>query len=329
MKRWFLRLALALAVLLAWPVMCPAPLVYRPGEGWTYEPIGGGKWRRTRAKDQLETAQEAFTNRNFSVALKAAKRTVKVWPLSDFAPAAQYLVARAYEAKKWDERAFKEYQAVVDRYPKATNLQEVLGRQFEIANRFLGGQWFKIWGIIPFFPNMDKTAAMYEKLVRSAPYSEIGPQAQLNMGAAREKQKEYGLAVKAYEAAADRYHDQPKVASEALYRAGKAYQKQAARAEYDQASAGNAIGTFGDFITLYPADPRVAEAQKNISALRTEQARGSLQVAKFYEKRHRWDGALIYYNDAVNKDPNSKHAEVARERIEAIKKAVPSDKRTR
>ena len=329
MKRWFLRLALALAVLLAWPTPCPAPLVYRPGEGWVYEPVGGGKWRKTRAKDQLEVAQEAFTNKSYGVSLKAAHRTVKVWPLSDYAPPAQYLVGRSYEAKKSDERAFKEYQHLIERYPKATNIQEVLGRQFEIANRFLGGQWFKLWGVIPFFPNMDKTAEMFEKLIRNGPYSEFAPQAQLSIGTAREKQREYGLAVRAYETAADRYHDQPKVAADATFLAGKAYQKQAATAEYDQSAAANAIGTYGDFVTLFPNDPRVAEAQKSITALKTEQARGSVQVAVYYEKRRRWDGALIYYNDAVKKDPDSKYAQIARERIEAIKKAVPADKRTR
>lgn len=327
--RWLLRFTLALVVLWAWPTRCPAPLIYRPGEGFSYEAVGGGKWRRTRAKDQLEVAMEAFTNKHYSVALKAATRTVKVWPLSDYAATAQYLIGRAREAKRYDEKAFKEYQLMVERYPKATNINEVLGRQYEIANRFLAGQWFKLWGIIPFFPNMDKTAEMYEKLIRNGPYSEFAPQAQLNIGTAREKQKEYGLAVKAYETAADRYHDMPKVAAEATFRAGKAYEKQASRGEYDQGAAGNAIATYGDFIQLYPADARVADAQKSISKLKTEQARGSFIIAKYYEKRRRWDGALIYYNDVISKDPASKYADEAKLRIDMIKRTVPPDKRTR
>ena len=40
----------------------PAPLVYRPDQGWTYEPVGGGgtQWQRARAKEQLEVAQALF-----------------------------------------------------------------------------------------------------------------------------------------------------------------------------------------------------------------------------------------------------------------------------
>src|SRR3954466_4757093 len=91
----------------AFPFRSPAPLIYRPGEGWTYEPVGGeGKWAQTRAKDQLEVAQAAFDKKAYDLALKAARRVVRVWPLSDYAPQAQVLVGRCYEAKGNDEKAF-------------------------------------------------------------------------------------------------------------------------------------------------------------------------------------------------------------------------------
>ena len=301
-------------------VNTPAPLVYRPGEGWSYESVGGGKWTRTRAKDQLDVAQQAFDSKNYGLALKASRRTVRVWPLSDYAPQAQYLVGRSLEAEKKDEEAFKAYQQLLEKYPKSANYEEVVKRQYEIANRYLAGQWFKLWGYIPFFPNMDKTAGMYEKVIKNGPYSEVAPQAQLSIGTAREKQSDYPKAVKAYEQAADRYHDQKKVAADALFKAALAYNKQAKKAEYDQNVAGQAISTFTDFIALYPEDPRVVEAQKLINSLKSEQARGSFEIAQYYEKRKRWKGAVVYYNEVLVKDPNSKYAEEAKQRIDAITK---------
>jgi outer membrane protein assembly factor BamD len=321
MKCRFLRVLLCFSALLMMAVNTPAPLVYRPGEGWSYEAVGGGgKWTRTRAKDQLDVAQQAFDAKDYGLALKAASRTVRVWPFSDYAPQAQYLVGRCLEEKKQDEKAFKEYQKLLEKYPKSSNYDEVVKRQYIIANRFLAGQWFKLFGYIPFFPSMDKTVEMYNKLLKNGPYSEVAPNAQMNIGAAREKQYDYTSAVKAYETAADRYHDRKQVAADALYRAGEAYLKQAKTAEYDQSVAGHAIATFADFATLYPQDPRVPEAQKKIATLRTEQARGSLAVAQFYEKKRQWDGALVYYNEVVARDPQSKYAEEAKRRIEEIKK---------
>jgi len=316
-----------LFALLAFAQRSPAPLIYTPGEGWHYESVGGGgNWTRTRAKDQLEVATEAFKQKDYKLALKAAKRTVTRWPFSDYATEGQYLLARCYEQRGQDEKAFKAYQKLVEQYPRLTNYNEVVERQFEIANRFLAGEWFKLWDVIPFFPSMDKTIRLYEQIIKNGPYSEVAPQSQLNIAAAYERKTvfwvtvpDYPSAAKAYERAADRYADQ-KWGVEALYKSGESYTKQANRAEYDQSVAGQAIATFTDFITLHPDDPRVAQAKKSIKTLRMEQARGSFETAQYYEKKRRWDGAKIYYNEVVNKDPESPYAALALSRIDLINK---------
>jgi outer membrane protein assembly factor BamD len=294
MNRSSTRVALILLALFLFPNRSPAPLIYRPGEGWTYEVPGSkGDWRKNRAKDQLQVSQDAFEKKKYGLALKSSERIVRTWPLSDYAPQAQYLIGRCYEARKADEKAFNAYQIMLDKYPKASSADEVQRRQFTIAVRFLHGQWFKLWGYIPFFPSMEKTADMFDKIVRFGPYSEIGPEAQMNIGAAREKQKDYPLAVRAYERAADRYNDRPKVAADAQYKAAQAYTKQARTADYDQSIAGQAIASFTDFMALFPDDPRVPEAKKLIGALRAEEARGNFRIAEYYEKQKRNDGALI------------------------------------
>ena len=315
----FRSVLLAGVLLAAFPFRSPAPLIYRPGEGWTYEPVGGqGKWQRTRAKEQLDVAQQAFDKKDYNLALKAARRVVRVWPLSDYAPQAQYLAGRCYEGKGSYEKAFSEYQKVLEKQPKIANYQEIIERQYGIANGFLAGRWFRLWGVIP-YPSNEKTANMYEKVVKSGPYSDIGPQAQMKIGATREKQKNFALAAKAYETAADRYHDRPQIAADALYRQALAYNKEAQTAEYDQSTAGQAISTFTDFMTLYGNDARAPEAQKKISLLKSEQARGSFQIAKFYEKYKKWNGALVYYNEVLLLDSSSPYAPEARQRIATLK----------
>ena len=106
---WFcVRVLLPALLLLAFVQHSPAPLIYTPGEGWRYESAGSeGTWIRGRAKDQLEVAQAAFDKKDYSVAHKAARRTVSSWPFSDYAPEAQFLLARCYEEEGKDEKAFK------------------------------------------------------------------------------------------------------------------------------------------------------------------------------------------------------------------------------
>jgi outer membrane protein assembly factor BamD len=324
------RLLCILVIVLAFPFRSPAPFIYTPGEGWTYEPVGGeGKWKQTTAKDQLEVAQAAFDKQAYGLALKAARRVTAVWPLSDYAPQAQYLLARCYEIQGNDEKAFKAYQKVLERYPKISNYNEIVTRQFEIANKYLAGKWFRVLWYVPLYPSMSRTADMYEKVVQNGPFSDVAPKAQLNIGTANEKRKtlgfktpDYAAAASAYEKAADRYHDRPQIASDALYREGLAHHKQSQTAEYDQTSAGRAIDRFTDFITLYPNDPRADEAQRLISALRLEQARGNFEIARFYESKKKWNGALVYYNEVVLKDPESPYASEARKRVEKLKQRV-------
>jgi outer membrane protein assembly factor BamD (BamD/ComL family) len=321
------RVLLVAACLLAFPLSAPAPLIYRPGEGWTYEPYGGeGRWQQPRAKDQLEVAQAAFDKKAYSLALKAARRVVKVWPLSDYAPRAQYLVARCYEATGKLEKAFQAYQTLLEKQPKIANFDEIQQRQFNIANQFLAGRWFKLWGYIPFFSSMERTAKMYGDIVKTGPYSPVAPQSQLNIGTACEREKtmgfkspDYPAAIAAYDTAADRYHDQPKIASEAIFRAGLACRDEVESPDRDQSNAIHAIAKFTDFIALYPNDSRVPQAQKIIASLKGEQARGNFQIAQFYEKRKKWDGARIYYNEVLLLDPNSPYAAQARQRIDQLR----------
>ena len=320
------RIVLILLALIAFPFRSPAPLIYRQGEGFTYEWPGEekGKWRRESAREQLQVAQDAFDKKDYRLALKAAKRTVKLRKLSDYAPQAQYLIGRCYEAQHKDEKAFKAFQELLEKYPKFTNYQDVQQRQFDIAVRYLNGQFYRLFGYIPLYRSWEKTAGLFEKVVKNGPYSPIAPRAQMNAGAAREKQKDFPLAVKAYERAADRYADQKQVAADATFKAGLAYQKEAKTADYDQSVSGKAIATFTDFIALYEDDPRVPDARRRITALRSEEARGNFSIAQYYEKNKKWESARIYYNAAYAIDANSALGIRSRLRIEALKNRAPA-----
>jgi len=321
MSRSFLRKGLILFCLFGFVMNVPAPLIYRPGEGWIYEKVGDdrGVWERGRAKDQLEIAQQSLESGDISTALKAAKRLVSRWPLSDYAPEAQYVMGRCYQEKGHLEKAFNTYQKLIEKYPKSTKFAEVLERQFEITTRYLHGRWFRLWNYIPVYPSMERTSKMYADIVRNGPYSEVGPKAQMAIGEARVKQREYALAVKAYIRAADRYHELPVVSADAVYKAAQAWESQSNKAGYDQGTAGEAINMFTDFSLLFPNDPRVEAARASVRQLRVEQARGAYQTARYYEKKRKWLAAEIYFNEVLLMDSQSVFADEARQTLAKLK----------
>ena len=327
--RKLLLIPLVIIVLLFSSNECPAPFIYTPGEGWSYETPGqAGSWQRDNAREQIAAAKEAYEEGDYKVTVKAAGRVLRQWPFSDFAPEAQYLTARAYEGNNRDEKAFKAYQNLLTRYPKYEKYDEVLNRQYEITTKFLNGQRFRLWGLFPVFRSMDRTTEMYTDLIKNGPYSDVAPRAQMNIGAARENKKDYAGAVAAYETVADKYSDQDEIASDALYKAGQALLKEAKNAEYDQSVASRAIEVFGDFGALHPGDERISQADEHVRDLRVEQARGNLEIARYYDKKQIARGALTYYNAVVDifarllNNTDHEFAVEARERIADLKLQV-------
>src|SRR5207302_10832614 len=99
MNRWSVRFLFLTLFVLLLPFRSPASFVYRPGEGWSYEPVGGeGKWQMTRPEDQVAVAQAAFDIKAYRPSLKAARPVVRVRTQSDFVPQVQYFVGRAPQA---------------------------------------------------------------------------------------------------------------------------------------------------------------------------------------------------------------------------------------
>ena len=82
MNRFCARVAvLVLLALVLFPNRSPAPLIYRPGEGWTYEMPGAkGDLHRQRAKDQLEVSQQAFDKKQYHLALRSSQRDFLLLP---------------------------------------------------------------------------------------------------------------------------------------------------------------------------------------------------------------------------------------------------------
>ena len=51
------------------------------------------------------------------------------------------------------------------------------------------------------------------------------------------------------------------------------------------------------------------------AALKLEQAGGMFRIGQFYEKNHYYKSALIYYNDVIEKNPESDWATQAKDKV--------------
>lgn len=315
MKKFLLALLLGCAITgLFRPPDCPAPLVWRPGEGWTYERFGLTSGRDP--KEQLEMAKAWHEQGEYSNAVAAYRRLISRWPTSFAVEEARFGMAESLSALGYHWKAFKEYQALIEKHPNSDNFETALQRQFEIGNLFYAGERHKAWGI-RWFPSLDKALDIYQQVVKNGPYSPVGAQAQFRIGLTYEKQKEYISAVRAYERLIERYPRNP-LAETAQFQIGYAYQQEAKRAEYDQNAANQAIAAYTDFLVRYPNSDKVPAAEEARVALKEEQSRGLFQVGQFYEHAKEYKAALIYYNDVIEQNPRSDWATAAKQKVAAL-----------
>ena len=321
MNCWYIRVFLVCVAVFLFPFRSPAPLIYRPGEGWSYESPSGkaADWRKLRAKDQLDVAQAAFDKKDYKLAMKAALRVVtSLAAVRLRAPGPISGWAAATRSASRMRRLSRPTMSCWRKYPKMQMPRKSRPANSPSPTASSPGNGSSFLAISRSSPPWTRRRRCIGDIVRFGPYGPYGPAAQMNIGAAREKQKDYALAVQAYEVAADRYSAQPEVAATALYKAALAWSKQARKADYDQSAASQAILSFNDFMVLYPQDPRMPEAQQIIATLKMEQARGDFSTAEYYEKSKHWAAAQIYYNSVRASVRGAPLADEATRRIEAI-----------
>jgi outer membrane protein assembly factor BamD len=303
-----------------------ASLVWRPGEGWSDE--SGGDVSASSSRDQLETAHKLEAEGQRDDALKAYKSLLRRWPLSFFAPEAQFRMAKILEDEADYPNAFKSFQTMVKKYPSSNYFEEALGEQYRIANLYLAGEPQRIWKI-PVGPSMDKTVDMYEQIIKNAPYGTYAAESQFKVGLAREQQRRFTDAVDAYQKVLDNYPTSS-TASNAQYQIGYAWMKSASSAD-DEGSARKAIEGFQDYLVRYPNSDKAQQAQDNIQKLGQQQTQGAYNIAQFYERSHPESAtdranalraAYIYYNEVVREDPNCPQAQKAKKRIQALRPIV-------
>lgn len=314
LKTFVLQKGFFLVVMLFFATRLPAPLIYRPGQGWEVE---GHDTVEETSKQQLEKGERYEKQNQLEEAAHTYHALVKTWPLSPNAPEGQFrFAAMLFKLYEFQE-SFKEFQKCLEKYPDTQHYDEILKYQYDIACLFLAGERQKLWKI-PTLPSMDKAVEMFEQVIKNGPYSKVAPMAQLKIGFAREKQHEWEEAIKAYQKLISHY-PRSDLMDDAQFQIGYAYMLASREADYDQTATNHAVTAFEDFITKYPKSEKVNQARENIEHLKYEQGKGVMTIAEFYEREKDYDAAVIYYNKVIQQYPKTPLAKSASLRADQIK----------
>ena len=300
-----------------------AAIIYRSNEGWSVEGDAGNKVESSAA-EQMRKAEAFEAEGNQKAALNTYRVLVKQFGLSALAPKAQRKIGVLLEKSGDPSKGFDAYSTYLEKYPRGEDFDPVVESMFRIAKLFLEGEKSKKLLGIPVGGSVDRAEEMFGAILKRAPYSRWAPVAQFNIGQANERQGKYPEAIAAYQAVVSRYPGDA-IADDAQYQVGYVLLKEYRDGSYDRASAQKAREAFEDFVNRYPESEKVPQARENMAMLEGGSTKGSLDIARYYDKTKQYKAAVIYYNEVIKRQPDSPESGIAKARIEELKQKLGED----
>jgi outer membrane protein assembly factor BamD len=287
---------------------------------WTPET---NRWLNPKAapkatpKEQFDYAMGFFNEKNYDRAIAEFSRLILHYSKSEFTSPSQYYLGRCYEDRENYYEAFLNYQKVIDLYPYSDRVEEIIERQYRIGNIFQSGQRVKSMGV-KLFPAKDKAIEVYQKVVQNAPYGKYAENAQYRLGICYKELGDYASAILAFKKLTDDY-PQGELVEEARYQMAACAIASQPKPDYDRETTVEARKEFEDYVSQHPESDISQGGISLLGKMKDKEAESSFKIARFYEKQKKYESAVVYYQEVIEKYPESSWASRALERIAIIK----------
>ena len=271
-------------------------------------------------EDQFARGVELLDSGKLKAAQKHFAALRDTWPESPEAAQAQLQVARLLDTRGERAEAFKQYQFLMDRYSGRFDYEEVLERQFAIADR-VQQTAATFAGLGPKGRN-PKAIPMFAQVVRNGPQWSKASEAQYRIGRIHELRGELDEAIGAYLTVTEKYPES-NFSELADFNRGACMFKLVKSNQKDEAFTESAWKVFNDFLNRYPDSELKPAAFDYKQKLYERVARGHYDRAVYYDKRARKPrAALRTYQFFVDNFPASELTKPAKARISALEKKV-------
>ncbi len=317
---------------LAWAAAAPGQLPGAPPPAG--EPAGETRkkhqlawWESAPASKPKPAAQLAYADGlrdqgRLIFASKQYRALTYAWPHSPEAPQAQYRYAQLLERRGKDRSAFEEYQYLLETYAGFVPYEEVLERQYGIADRLATEpRRFLFFSYVA----PEDAIPLFETLIQNAPHWKRSAELQFRIARIYEKKKQYDLALDAYDLYLQKY-PVSLLAEAAAFSHGKCAYEYSRENPNAADLRQNAEAVLASFLECYPRSEMAAAARADLQELQLEQAANLYRQALIYERASRrgdgrresaaaQDAARLYFQRVIDEYPRSQWAETARGQV--------------
>jgi len=265
---------------------------------------------------QYKYAQEVFKNKDYKQAYVEFKKIINYFPGSKEAAEAQYYMGRCLEKMGKDYEAYLAYKKVIEKYPFSERIEEVVEREYNIAERLLDLYPKKILGV-PIELTEHPSVEIYRSIVNNTPYSKVAPQSLYKMGLVLKRLSRFEEAEEAFQELIDNYPESEWI-DPARYQLALCKVEKSPGVVYDHTELEMAEKTFREFVQNHPDAEVSMDAQEQLSILREKEAEKNYKIGEFYESQKAYESAKVYYNLVVDKFSENEAAKKAREKLKEL-----------
>ena len=267
--------------------------------------------------EQLEYALEFYNKNQLKEAQNEFNKLLKNYPKSAEAAEAQYYLAVIEEKEEQFYSAFLLYQKVIDKYPFTSRVNEIIEKEFDIAEKFMQGERRKALGVT--LPVENPAIEIFRTIIANSTYGTRAAEAQYKLGLILKSVQRYLEAEEEFNKVINNYPDSDWVDA-AKFQIATCRANIAPSPDYDQEATSEAKQKFKDFVSSHPDAVLSSKAKENIEQLNEREAESHYNIAVFYEKQEAVDAAKIYYNIVIDDYPESLWAAKAIAKLEAMEK---------
>ena len=277
-----------------------------------------------RALELIEKAAELRKKKNYGDAIDTYKQIYKKYPSCSFAPEAYYQIGDLHMMRKNYKKAFESYNFAVVRHPDFPKFNEVLEKQFDIAERTMNSKSGRYFSIIKFH-NYDAAIQYFETIIGNAPYSEYAPKSLMRVAIMHRTQGDQPEAIDALDRLIN-FYSNSEIAPDAYLALADTFSSMVAGPDYDQGATREAISYYRDFLILFPNSDLITEGEEKLADMQDVHAQSKFIIGEYYFKRRsNYRAAEVFFNDAITVSPNSPTAQQARvylNKIDALKPEI-------
>ncbi len=311
-----MKRAIILIIIFMW-LSAPAAYPY-----WIWTPKTG-KWvnpknnPKSTPKEQFDYAKALLDAKKYEEAKREFRRLMKFYPKSFEASEGQYYLGLIEEAQDNLYEAYLAYQKVIDKYPFSERIQQIIEKEYRIAEAFMRGYKRKAMGVV--LPVENPAIEIFSKIIENSTYGPLAPKAQYQLGLVFKSLMRYYEAEEAFSKVLTNYPDSEWV-EPAQFQIAACRQALSRSPEYDQGATEEAKDKFEQFVRDHPDAVLSAEAEQNISQLKEKEAESNYNIGRFYERQNNIESAKIYYKAVLEGAPESAWASKAVARLRMIEK---------